>query len=247
MTDDGTTRDGTTTPARSRGWWLAAGASLAVVSLLLLVLSVAAGDDEAGAGPAPPPTSDSADAGFARDMAIHHQQGVDMSFVIREGTENEDVRRLAYDIINTQANQRGMLLALLETWDLPIAGEEPLMAWMAESTGDGDEESGGAHGSHGDHGEFADFEPHDGALMPGMATDTQLAELREAEGTEAEILFLQLMTAHHEAGVEMARAAAEMGTDEELVSLADSMVSSQESEITLMTEMLADRDAEPLP
>ncbi len=126
----------------------------------------------------------SADAGFARDMAIHHQQAVEMSFIVRDRTEDEDVRRLAYDIINTQANQRGMMLGWLEQWGLPKSSAEPPMTWMGHTmkpTGDG-------------------------SLMPGMATTAELKELKAAEGKAAEVLFLQLMTVHHRAGVDMARA-----------------------------------------
>lgn len=62
------------------------------------------------------PAETSVDVGFARDMSIHHQQAVEMSFIVRDRTSDEDVRRLAYDIINTQANQRGMMLGWLEMW-----------------------------------------------------------------------------------------------------------------------------------
>ena len=40
-----------------------------------------------------------------------------MSFIIRDRIGNEEVRTLAYDVINTQAAQRGMLLGRLESWD----------------------------------------------------------------------------------------------------------------------------------
>ncbi len=40
--------------------------------------------------------------------------------------------------------------------------------------------------------------------MPGMATKSQIEELRAASGREAEVLYLKLMTAHHRGGVHMA-------------------------------------------
>ncbi|ALV33068.1 hypothetical protein AS200_14145 [Streptomyces sp. CdTB01] len=51
------------------------------------------------AGPGAEDTSEvptASDVGFARDMAVHHQQAVEMSFIIRDRTDDEDVRRLAY-------------------------------------------------------------------------------------------------------------------------------------------------------
>jgi uncharacterized protein (DUF305 family) len=206
-----------------------AAAALGLVALALLATRALGdgdgGDDGGGAGAAVPAV-DSADVGFSRDMAVHHQQAVEMSFIVRDRTDDRGVRDLAYDIINTQANQRGMLLALLMSWEMPLSSSEPPMTWM-------------------DH-DMADmgFEPHDGALMPGMATDAQIEELSEAEGREAEVLFLQLMTEHHRAGVDMAEAAAASAGDSLVVRLAEGMVESQESEMQLMADMLDERGAD---
>ncbi|MGW1466417.1 DUF305 domain-containing protein [Streptomyces sp. NPDC002308] len=106
------------------------------------------------------PAVDSADAGFAQDMAVHHQQAVEMSFVVRDGTRDEDVRRLAYDIAHTQSNQRGMLLGWLDLWGLPkIAPPGRSMAWMGGQ--DASSSSGGTERVAGTD--------HDMADMAGMA------------------------------------------------------------------------------
>ncbi|MEU4271290.1 DUF305 domain-containing protein [Streptomyces sp. NPDC026092] len=205
------------------------GASIAAVVLALLfaggAVTVASGEDEGAA--AASPASVSADAGFARDMSVHHQQAVEMSFIVRDRTEDADVRRLAYDIANTQANQRGMMLGWLDMWGLPKveSGTEP-MAWMGM-------------GGHGDTG------PLDGALMPGMATDTELDRLRKASGKEAEILYLQLMIDHHKGGVHMAQGCVDKCSVEVEKNLAQGMVEAQESEIGLMTMLLEQRGAKP--
>ncbi|MFD3947022.1 DUF305 domain-containing protein [Streptomyces sp. NPDC058579] len=205
------------------------GASIAAVVLALLfaggAVTVASADREDAT--AASPASVSADAGFARDMSVHHQQAVEMSFIVRDRTEDADVRRLAYDIANTQANQRGMMLGWLDMWGLPKveSGTEP-MAWMGM-------------GGHGDTG------PLDGALMPGMATDTELDRLRKASGEEAEILYLQLMIDHHKGGVHMAQGCVDKCSVEVEKNLAQGMVEAQESEIGLMTQLLKERGAKP--
>jgi uncharacterized protein (DUF305 family) len=209
----------------SRRWLTASGVLVGVCLVLLAMVAARSLSEDSSPAEPPAPAGGSAEAGFARDMAVHHQQAVEMSFIVRDRTDDTDVRRLAYDIINTQANQRGMLLALLESWDLPVVTADPPMAWM-------------------DHA--MEHEPHDGSLMPGMATNAQLDELRAAEGTEAEVLYLQLMTDHHEAGVHMARAAVDQGEGEQVVRLAEGMVNGQESEIGLMADMLAERGAGPM-
>ncbi|MFE1908226.1 DUF305 domain-containing protein [Streptomyces gardneri] len=171
------------------------------------------------------PATDSADAGFARDMAVHHQQAVEMSFIVRDRTKDESVRRLAYDIANTQANQRGMMLGWLDMWGLPKlrSGVEP-MAWMGM-------------GGSGDSG------PSDGALMPGMATNAQLDALRKASGKEAEVLYLKLMTEHHKGGVHMAEGCVSRCVPGVERDLAQGMVEAQQSEILLMADMLRKRGA----
>jgi uncharacterized protein (DUF305 family) len=170
------------------------------------------------------PSAASADAGFARDMAVHHQQAVEMSYVVRDRTDDEEVRRLAYDIAQTQANQRGMLLGWLDLWELPKVSAEPPMTWM----GMGDTASG-----------------KDGALMPGMATNTEMKRLGSLDGERAEVFYLQLMTDHHRGGVHMAQGcvrACEVGVEKRL---ARGMVEAQESEIELMAGMLRERGAAP--
>ncbi|MFJ8000755.1 DUF305 domain-containing protein [Streptomyces sp. NPDC096310] len=209
---------------------------LALVFAGTATVASAARDDGTAAASAAAPSSDSADAGFARDMAVHHQQAVEMSFIVRDGTDDEDVRRLAYDIANTQANQRGMLMGWLDLWGLPKveAGTEP-MAWMAQTDG--------MKGMEGmDHGD-AGHEAHDGSLMPGMATRTELDQLRKARGKAAEILYLQLMTDHHKGGVSMAQGCVRLCSNGTEKSLAEGMVAAQQSELSLMADLLAERGA----
>ncbi|CAM5326504.1 DUF305 domain-containing protein [Streptomyces atroolivaceus] len=212
-----------TPPARAPRSLVWAGAAVFVVAMglvLLMVVRPSAASSSGAAGSVP--TESSADVGFARDMSVHHQQAVEMAFLVRDRTEDEDVRRLAYDIINTQANQRGMMLGWLEVWDRPKSSDRPPMEWMGHPV-----------------------TPSDGSLMPGMATDTELDRLRAAEGRSAEVLFLRLMTVHHRAGADMAQAAAGSAGTDEIRGLAAGMVRAQESEITLMADMLRARGAKP--
>ncbi|MEU6095348.1 DUF305 domain-containing protein [Streptomyces sp. NPDC047079] len=200
--------------------WIAGCAAAALVAAGAITYAVA---EDAGAT-TKVPTADSADAGFARDMAVHHQQAVEMSYIVRDRTSNEEVRRLAYDIAQTQANQRGMLLGWLDLWALPKVSADPPMTWM----GMGDMAS-----------------DKDGALMPGMATDTELRKLNTLRGTQAEILYLQLMTDHHKGGIHMAEGCVAKCTVGVEKRLAQGMVDAQQSEIELMSTMLKERGARP--
>ncbi|MFI0513509.1 DUF305 domain-containing protein [Streptomyces sp. WSLK1-5] len=184
-----------------------------------ITYAVAEGDGSDGA-----PTAASADAGFARDMAVHHQQAVEMSYIVRDRTKDAEVRRLAYDIAQTQANQRGMLLGWLDLWRLPKVSADPPMTWMDM----GDMPSAG-----------------EGSLMPGMATTSEMKKLGTLNGKQAEIFYLQLMTDHHQGGIHMAKGCAQKCTVGVEKRLAQGMVDAQQSEIDLMAGMLKERGAKP--
>jgi uncharacterized protein (DUF305 family) len=81
--------------------------------------------------------------------------------------------------------------------------------------------------------------------MQGLATRPQITALSTLPIAEAEISFLQLMIAHHQGGVQMAMAIATRTQRGEVLQLAMSIINSQQSEIDLMTQMLAKRGATP--
>jgi uncharacterized protein (DUF305 family) len=194
-----------------------AAAAAALVLLPLLGLFRDSGDA--------PPAEGSADVGFARDMAVHHAQAVDMSFLVREGDPADDVAVLAYDIINTQSTQRGMMMGWLDVWGLPQTSSAPPMAWA------------------GEHGHDA------GDGMPGLATREELdalAALADAGGTAAEVQYLTLMVRHHRGGVAMAEAALAAAQQPVVRRLAETVVATQEAEIQVMNDLLAERGAPPV-
>ncbi|KQX05497.1 MULTISPECIES: DUF305 domain-containing protein [unclassified Leifsonia] len=181
----------------------------------------------------PTPTDTSAEAGFARDMQAHHVQGVEMAMIVRDATDDADVRLLAYDIATTQAQQSGQLYGWLNEWGLSQAGSEPSMTWMTRP---------GASGTEHGHSTGADAATHTpGGPMPGMATEAQLTELKGLQGVAAERLFLSLMIAHHQGALEMAVALLDRSTNSVVTTFANGVVASQTAEIELMEGMLAER------
>jgi uncharacterized protein (DUF305 family) len=177
----------------------------------------------------PTPLSTSAEAGFARDMQVHHLQGAELAMLIRDRTDDEAVRRLGYDIALTQTQQAGQLYGWLTEWDLPQAGPEPSMTWMTRP-GRSSETHAHTDGAH-----------TPGAPMPGLATDAQIAQLTAATGVEAERQFLTLMIAHHLGAVDMAEAVQDRASNTSVLGFANSVIISQEAEIALMEEMLQAR------
>ena len=207
-------------------------AAVAVLAAgVAMVVGMAIGTALDGHDPAAgPPAAGSAEAGFARDMQVHHGQAVEMSVLVRESTDDPEVAILALDIMLTQQQQAGQMYGWLEQWDLTQASSEAPMTWMAD----------GSDMTTMDHGEAPDASSR-ATPMPGMATEDDLRRLDAAEGVEAEALYLQLMIAHHQGGVEMAQAALERATDDDVRRLAQAIVDSQTAELAVLKQMLPER------
>jgi uncharacterized protein (DUF305 family) len=169
------------------------------------------------------PGTSSPEAGFSRDMQVHHAQAIQMAMEIYRKTDDAELRVLAYDIATGQAGQRGEMYDWLVQWGLPQSGG-PMMQWMdAADTG---HEHGGSSGEP-----MTDEEAH--AAM-GMASAEEIAALEAATGQEADCLFLELMIRHHEGAIPMATALLELGSDERALEVAQAIENGQTSEIDAM-------------
>ena len=69
-----------------------------------------------------PPSDFGADAGFSRDMQAHHAQAVEMALLVRERSDDEELRTVAYDILTSQQQQAGQMYGWLVQWGLPQTG-----------------------------------------------------------------------------------------------------------------------------
>lgn len=228
--------DGTATEPAARK---PGGAAILVLGAIgLLLLGAVAGVllrlplDKADT-PAPGPV----DVGFSQDMSAHHAQAVDMAGAALIASTDNDVRRLAYDILTTQQNQIGRMQGWLQLWGEPNQNVDGYMGWM----------SGHGAGSH--HGGASTGHEMSGPVssMPGMASQEEMTTLRQSTGPAMDTLFLQLMLRHHQGGVPMLDYAAEHADTTEVRTLAAQMSKTQEGESQLMTSMLAARGAAPLP
>lgn len=204
-------------PSRGLQWW--------AVLLIVVVIAGAAfaiGRFTAfGTSPQTPGTS-SPEAGFARDMQVHHTQAIEMAMTIYRKTDDDDVRTLAYDIATAQAGQRGEFYDWLVQWGLSQASTVPLMTWMADDP---------------EHGHGAAAEPlTDDELRAemGMASPDELAQLDAATGTAADCLFLDLMIRHHQGAIPMGEALARLGSDPRAVQVGAGVAQTQTAEIGIM-------------
>lgn len=207
----------TTTNSQSRWLWPALAGLFALAALAFGVLWWLAQSQR------PPADGDPA-VKFARDMAAHHRQAVQMAVLIRDRSQDAELRQFLIDVILTQQAQIGYFEGWLETWGLPLSGPEPPMTGMMT---------------------------HDGASMPmtpelmGMASAADVSALSALPLAEAEVKFLQLMIKHHRGGVSMSEALLAESNRAEARRLAESIVNAQTGEIAYMTELLQKRGATP--
>jgi uncharacterized protein (DUF305 family) len=210
---------------------------IGVAVLVVLIVGAVAGMliNTAINGSAETPDANSVDVGFAQDMRIHHLQAITMAGVERDRTTDPELHSIAFDIESTQLSQSGEMDGWLTVWgqpELPEIGKAH-MAWMGGT--------GHAHGT-------TTASPGGAAAMPGMATTEELNRFRTmAPGPESDVYFLQLMLRHHQGSLPMAQYAADHASQGYVRDLGSKMVTGQSAEVTLMTQMLAERGATPLP
>jgi uncharacterized protein (DUF305 family) len=155
------------------------------------------------------------DIGFLQDMRTHHEQAVEMAFTyLGLPDTNPGLRTVAGSIIVGQEIEIGRMIQMLRDMHAPEANEtDQAMGWMGHSM--------------------------PASQMPGMATEAQLKQLATSSGRDADELFVQLMTAHHKGGIEMADDAATRASLEKVRSMAASMASAQQSDIVEMQQQLS--------
>jgi len=202
----------------ARRWLISGGIAFAIVVSLMLGYAVgravSPATPSATAASTQTPADDSAEAGFARDMSTHHAQAVEMGMIAAARATDYEVRQLGYDIALTQENQIGQMQTWLVFWGLNPTSDQPAMAWMPD---------GQATLKDG--------------LMPGMATQAEMQQLRDATGKQVDILFLKLIQTHHLGGIHMVEGLLAESKNPEVVSLAQNMKAGQQHELTVIQNL----------
>ncbi len=153
-----------------------------------------------------PPAEDSVDVGFYQDMLTHHQQALGVATLELAYGEDPVVRSYAREVLTFQSQEIGVMRQTLADWGYdPNARPDEAMGWMGM--------------------------PVPTEQMPGLLSDEQIDEMRDARGADADRLFLQLMSEHHRGGLHMASEAKETASDEGVRRLASIMARGQAQEI----------------
>jgi uncharacterized protein (DUF305 family) len=138
------------------------------------------------------------DVTFAQQMIPHHQQAIEMAEIATDRVQRAEVKSLAEQIRTAQGPEITQLIDFLA-------------AWGAEAP------APGAMGGGMDHSGTTGM---NGTDMPGMMTDAQMQELRNATGATFDTMFLQMMIEHHRGAVADAQREVDEGSNPEAKQLA---------------------------
>lgn len=158
------------------------------------------------------------DVQFMQDMIPHHYQAVEMSALVKDRTNREEIVDLAGRIDASQEDE----IAFMEGWlrDRGLSVPDP----AAYSS---------MHTTH---------------KMAGMASPEQMAELRAAQGTEFDRMFLTLMIPHHEGAVKMVKELLKQpgaAYDPLLFEFTTDVTNDQSAEIERMNALLGSLSGDP--
>jgi len=167
-----------------RPWWQSK-LNLGVLAIAVAVLCGALGWLIGNNRATPDPNA--VDIGFLQDMRTHHEQAVILGlYYLALDDTDPDLRVIAREIVFGQSIDIGRMIQLLRIYGATETNEsDTAMTWMNEPT------------------------PND--RMPGLASEADIDKLRASSGKEADQLFVDLMSAHHEGGIHMAEYALDHG------------------------------------
>ncbi|HVO30797.1 MAG TPA: DUF305 domain-containing protein, partial [bacterium] len=156
-----------------------------------------------------------ADVRFMSGMIHHHAQAVLMAGWAPSHGASASIQTLCARIINSQNDEIALMQHWLAARHQPVPAVDTMDAMMPEMDA--------------------------AAMMPGMLSAAQLAQLDAARGTEFDRLFLTFMIQHHNGAITMVNQlfAAGAGEDPSVFKLASGIYADQTTEIARMQKMLA--------
>ncbi|WP_295702792.1 DUF305 domain-containing protein [Lapillicoccus sp.] len=169
-------------------------------------------------GPAASGPHNPADVAFAVGMIPHHRQAVTMAEMALTQATDSTVRSLATSIKAAQDPEIQAMSGWLTGWGQAVPASGHNMSQMGASTSDNSETGGSG--------------------MGGMMSDQEMGQLSGTSGAAFDRLWLQLMTTHHQGAVAMARTELTEGANTDAKQLAQSIIDSQDKEITAITTLL---------
>jgi uncharacterized protein (DUF305 family) len=149
---------------------------------------------------------------FATGMIPHHGQAIEMAELASTKAASSKVKDLAGQIKEAQGPEIKTLSTMLTTW-----GET-----VPAATGHAEAMPGMDHGD------------------AGMMTAEEMTKLEAATGAEFDVMWVDMMIAHHEGAVRMSETELRAGSNEQAQQLARGIVETQTKEITELQRLRAE-------
>ena len=149
-----------------------------------------------------------ADITFAQGMIAHHQQAIEMADIALDPASGAGAEVI--DLATRIKGAQGPEVATMTDW-LTKAGE-PVVA-----------DVGGGQAM---------------STMDGMMTKDQMDAMAAMTGPEFDKVWLGMMISHHEGAISQSQAVKKNGSNADVLTLADDIISAQQAQITEMKALL---------
>ncbi len=192
--------------------------SAPAIALALTVTLAACGSEDSSADTAPATAApggstptvalNTADIEFAQGMIAHHEQAIEMAEIALD--PNVGASPEVIDLATRIKGAQDPEVALMTGW-LTAAGEP-----MAMDMSDG----------------------HDMSSMDGMMTAEQMDGMAAMTGPEFDRTWLEMMIEHHEGAISQSETVKADGSNTDVLTLADQIITAQQGEIAEMKALL---------
>ncbi len=192
--------------------------SAPAIALALTVTLAACGSEDSSAdttpataapgGSMPTVALNTADIEFAQGMIAHHEQAIEMAEIALD--PNVGASPEVIDLATRIKGAQDPEVALMTGW-LTAAGEP-----MAMDMSDG----------------------HDMSSMDGMMTAEQMDGMAAMTGPEFDRTWLEMMIEHHEGAISQSETVKADGSNTDVLTLADQIITAQQGEIAEMKALL---------
>lgn len=177
---------------------------LSATAMALVLTAACGGSSSGGSGTSGSATHNQADVAFASDMIPHHAQAVEMADLALTSAADSEIKTLAAAIKGAQDPEIVLMTGWLKAWGEPLP--KPGGHMMAGMD----------------------------APSNGMMSDAEMKALGEAKGGEFDVIWVEMMTRHHEGAIEMAKTEQAKGQDSDAKALAGRIIDAQTAEIATM-------------
>lgn len=154
-------------------------------------------------------TGDAFDQAFIEMMVPHHQGAIAMARIARHEAQNDELQHMAEEMIDEQRKEIRKLKRWFNQWDYD---HEMRMSWRDMSM------------KMEGHSEL-------------MTMDEMVDMLRDAEGVEFDLLFINMMIPHHQGAIDMAKIALTNAKHQEIKDMAQMIITSQQAEIEQLQQL----------